>query len=255
MPTLHFRFYEELNDHLPAEKRKKGFFHYFVEFLTVGEALQSFGVPLEEVDLLLVDGRSVDFSWRIRDDIAVSVYPMFESMDIGSLTKLPSRPLRQVRLVLDCHLGKLARHLRLLGFDSLYNKDSDDEELITYMEKEKRIILTRNREILKQKRVTHAYCVHEENPADQTVEIINRLDLINAIQPFTRCLECNTPLEKIKKQDIQDMLPPLIQRDFDLFYHCRGCGRNYWQGSHFKDMQHFVDQIRENSRNDSPTKL
>lgn len=245
MPTLHFRFYEELNDYLPAEKRKRRFSHFFEEFLTVGEAVRALGIPLEEVDLLLVDGRSVDFSWRIRDGAAVSVYPVFESMDIGSLARLPSRPLRDTRFVLDVHLGKLARNLRLLGFDSLYPKNAGEEELILRMENEQRIILTRNRGLLKRKRVSHAYCVHEENPVLQTVEVAHRLDLINNLRPFTRCLECNSLLRKIDKQDISGQLPPQTQSDFDLFYQCPGCRRNYWRGSHFEGMRRFVDQVKE----------
>ena len=233
MPTGYFRFYEELNEYLPVEKRKDRFAHTFKHLSAVGSVLESMGIPLQEIDLLLVNDQSADFSRTIGDGDFVSIFPVFESMDIGSLASLPFRPLRKTRFILDIHLGKLARKLRLLGFDSLYGNDTTNDRLISIMEKEKRIILTRNRRLLEESGISHGYRVREKNPDTQTVEIIHRFDLLNAIRPFNLCLECNLPLTPIGKDVIRDVLPPGIRQGFDLFYHCPGCRRNYWQGTHF----------------------
>lgn len=245
MSTGHFRFYEELNEYLPVEKRKKRFAHSFNDLSTVGSVLESLGIPLQEIDLLLVNEKSADFSRTINDGDFVSVYPVFESMDISSLASLPSRPLRKTRFFLDVHLGKLARKLRLLGFDSQFENNTTSDQLICIMEKGERIVLTQNRRLLQGSGTSHGYWVREETTDSQTVEILHRFDLLNAIRPFTLCLGCNLPLTPIEKSIIRDDLPPRIRRDFELFHHCPGCGRNYWHGSHFEKMKRFINQVKQ----------
>jgi Mut7-C ubiquitin/Mut7-C RNAse domain len=119
MPTVQFRFYEELNDHLPIARRKCGFAHAFDGAPAIKDVIEALGVPHTEIDLILVDGKSVRFSHRLRGGERVAVYPMFERFDIRPLHRLRPRPLRRTRFVADVHLGKLARSLRLLGFDTL----------------------------------------------------------------------------------------------------------------------------------------
>src|SRR3989338_9144205 len=116
MSRAHFRFYEELNDFLPPERRKTTFTREFRNRASVKDMIEALGVPHTEVDLILVNGASVDFSYLVQDGDRISVYPMFESFDIRPLVHLRPRPLREPKFVLDTHLGKLAVYLRLLGF-------------------------------------------------------------------------------------------------------------------------------------------
>ena len=125
-----FRFYEELNDFLRPELRKRTFSQGFNGAPAVKDVIEAIGVPHAEVDLVLIDGESVNLSRRLHDGNRVAVYPMFERLDIAPLTRVRPRPLRRSRFVLDVHLGTLARYLRLLGFDTLYRNDYDDHEIV-----------------------------------------------------------------------------------------------------------------------------
>src|SRR5664279_3340088 len=129
MPVAHFRFYAELNDFLPPERRFTGFAYGFLDVATVKDRIESFGVPHTEVDLFLVNGQSVDFAYRVQAGDRISVYPVFEAFDIAGLTRLWPEPLRDPRFVLDVHLGRLAAYLRILGFETLYQKHWADVRL------------------------------------------------------------------------------------------------------------------------------
>lgn len=156
-------------------------------------------MPHIEVDLVLVDGESVDFTRRLTGGERVAVYPVFERLDITPVTRLRARPLRWTRFVLDVHLGKLARYLRLLGFDTLYRTDYDDATIIRLSLDEQRIILTRDRGVLKHTAVTHGYWVRSTVPRQQLSEIMRVFDLVGDTRPFTRCMLCNGELQRVAK--------------------------------------------------------
>src|SRR5690242_4538900 len=177
MHRAYFRFYAELNDFLPPARRSVSFPHAFRGGPAVKDAIESLGVPHTEIDLILADGESVDFAWILRDGARVSVYPVFESLDIAPLTRVRPSPLREVRFVLDVHLGRLARYLRMLGFDARWRNDAGDEELARTAAAEHRIILTRDAGLLKRRIVTHGYRVREADPRRQLAEVVRRLDL------------------------------------------------------------------------------
>ncbi len=221
-----FRFYAELNDFLPSEKRMTAFLCAFDGKQSVKHLIESLGVPHTEVDLVLVNGQSVEFSYIPEDGDSVSVYPVFEAFDIAPLSRVRPRPLRVTRFVADAHLGRLAAYLRMLGFDALYRKDFKDDELAALSSRERRILLTRDRDLLKRRTVTHGHYVHEISPRLQLAEIVERFDLARSIKPFTRCMKCNRILERAGR---------LSQ--------CRDCGNLYWEGSHYRRMEKFIAQI------------
>jgi uncharacterized protein with PIN domain len=242
MPQVFFRFYAELNDLLPAEKRRVTFAQTFNARVTVKHLIESLGVPHAEVDLILVDGRSVDFDYIVADDERISVYPVFESLDVGGLTRLRPRPLRESRFVLDTHLGHLASYLRLLGFDTLYRNDYDDPELAHVSQMERRILLTRDRGLLKRKIISHGYVVRAIDPAEQLVEVVDRFSLRSQFQPFRRCLRCNGVIQAVDKATVVDQLPANTRRFYDEFRRCASCGQVYWRGSHYRRMQAFLQR-------------
>ncbi len=196
------------------------------------DSIEALGVPHTEVDVIIVNGESVGFNYRLRDGDAVAVYPVFESFDVGSINRLRPKPLREVRFVLDVHLGKLASLLRLLGFDAYYRNNLDDPEIIDISLSGHRIILTRDIGILKQGRVTHGYWVRETDPELQAREIVRRFQLEHAARPFTRCPRCNGELRKAADDEIQRKVPKKSRELYSRFYCCGGCGQMYWQGSH-----------------------
>ena len=235
--TAEFRFYEELNDFLPRERRKVAFEQGFHGTPAVRDVIQAIGVPHTAVDLVLVDGCSVDFDHRLYGGERVAVYPQFERLDIGPLLRLRPQPLRQTRFILDVHLGKLARLLRLLGFDAAYERSWEDAEIIDRALSERRIILTRDRGILKQKRVTHGYWLRHTDPEEQLDEVVEALDLGGQAHPFSRCLECNGRIRSISKEAVEGLVDVRIHQRFDRFRRCESCGRVYWEGSHFRRLQ------------------
>jgi uncharacterized protein len=153
MKTAFFRFYEELNDFLPEDRRKRDFSLNFDGRPTVKHLIESIGVPHTEIDLILVNGVSVDFKHHVSDQDRVAVYPVFESFDISPLVRLRPYPLRKPVFILDVHLGKLARKLRLLGFDTLYRNDYEDSEIVAIAVAAHRIVLTRRYPTVKSRQV------------------------------------------------------------------------------------------------------
>ena len=244
MNTANFRFYEELNGFLPEEKRKQTFPFNFHNNPSIKDAIEAQGVPHTEVDLVLINGISVDFNHQLQDGDNVSVYPVFEALDIGNVTHLRPSTLRDVKFILDVHLGKLAHHLRMLGFDALYQNHFQDEKIMAIALNEKRIILTRDVGILKNAKVTHGYFLRATNPTEQTKEIIKRFDLRHKITPFIRCIECNDLLIDVDKEKISEKLPEKTKDYYDIFKQCQGCKKIYWQGSHFVKMKKFIASLK-----------
>jgi hypothetical protein len=243
MPSAEFRFYEELNDFFSPTRRKRAFDYPFDGRPTVKDAIESLGVPHTEVDLILVNGVSVGFGHPLSNGDRVAVYPVFESLDITPLVHLRPRPLREPKFIVDTNLGKLAKTIRMLGFDTVFARDASDHAIARRAEEEHRIVLTRDVGLLKMKRVTHGLWVRSTEPAEQIREVLWRLDLWRLIRPLTRCISCNGLIAPAAKQDVLDELPPLIRECYDEFFRCPDCRKVYWQGSHYDRMLVFIDRI------------
>lgn len=157
--------------------------------------------------MIVVNRESVNFAYQLRDGDRVSVYPVSEALAVSPLVRLDPPPLREPRFVLDVHLGRLARILRLLGFDCIWRNDLTDEDLAAISVSEQRILLTRDRGLLKRAEVAHGYLVRESDRRRQTIEVLRRFDLFRTTSPFGRCLECNGTLEPVAKEDMEHRLP------------------------------------------------
>lgn len=240
MPAATFRFYASLNDFLPLARRGRSFVHHFEARTSIKDMIESLGVPHTEVDLLLVNGESVDFDRIVQDGDRISVYPPFTTLDISSLTRVRPEPPPEPRFVLDVHLGKLAAYLRLLGFDALLPDDSDDANLARLAAEEDRILLTRDRGLLKRSSVRYGYCLRSTDSTRQLLEVMRRYRLVNLVQPFTRCLRCNGLLEPVDKASISDRLPPATNANYNEFRHCQSCGQIYWKGSHYARLEALI---------------
>jgi uncharacterized protein with PIN domain len=245
MKKAEFRFYEELNDFLSIERRKKSFSYYFSGNPTIKDAIEACGVPHPEIEVILVNGNSVGFDHHLCDSDRVAVYPVFESLDISSLVKLREKPLRDIKFVIDVNLGKLARSLRMLGFDSIYDNTLMDKEIAQLSSRDGRLILTRDQNLLKYKTITHGYWLRSINPSNQIKEIIQRFDLISVIAPFSRCMDCNGLLKSVKKNDVIKSIPPRTRKYYSEFYQCNSCERIYWPGSHYKKMLTKIDTLKD----------
>ena len=237
------RAYAELNDFLSAESRGLTVRRPFRPHQTVKDVLEAVGIPHTEVDLILVNGDAEDFTHRPASGDRIAVYPVFEALDIGSTARLRPVPLRDPRFVIDVNLGRLARLLRVLGFDVWWSSDVEDQTLVDVSLGQHRILLTRDRALLKRRAVTHGLFVHSAHPEEQTLEVIRRLDLSQRLAPFSRCVRCNGGLIGVSKAEVIDHLEPLTRRYYDDFSRCADCGRIYWPGSHRARLASFVEGL------------
>lgn len=233
-----FRFYAELNDFLPPKQRMRTIHYRFSGHPGIKDPIEVFGVPHPEVELIIVNGQSVGFDYQLQAGDRVAVYPVFKNLDISVLIKLrekssPNNP----RFILDVNLGKLAKLMRLLGFDSLYRNDYRDAELVNIAVSEQRIVLTRDRRLLYAKQISHGYWVRRVDVESQIDEVLQRFDLYGLINPFARCLVCNGVLVPVGKADILDRLEPKTRLYYEDFHQCADCRRIYWEGSHMENMR------------------
>ena len=238
-----FRFYAELNDRLPPSDRYRSLEKEFFVPASVKDIIESIGVPHTEVELVVVNGESSDFVRLVQNGDRVAAYPMLESIDITPELRIRPHALREPKFVLDVHLGKLGGYLRMLGFDAVYDNRAGDPELVRISAEQNRILLTRDRGVLKHSAVTHGYWLRETDSRRQTAEVLNRFDLARALRPFTRCMACNAPLRAASKAEVDGRVPPRIAEWCDEFRECVGCQRVYWQGSHYRRMRRWIEDL------------
>jgi len=238
------RVYAELNDFLHLELRGTTMRRAYRAHQTVKDVIEATGIPHTEVDLVLVNGEPVDFSHRPASGDRLAVYPVFESLDIAPIARLRPGTLRDPRFVVDVNLGRLARLLRLVGLDVRFDPALDDPALARISREEHRVLLTRDRGLLKRREVTHGLFVREDDPVDQVVAVVRRLQLAGRLVPFSRCLRCGGLLVEVGKDEVVDRLLPLTRRHYDEFHRCRSCAQLYWRGSHHARLDELVEQIR-----------
>ena len=240
-----FRFYEGLNDFIAPSRRRREFSFSCPGDTPIKHVIETFGVPHTEVELILVNGISVDFAQRLRQGDRVSVYPKVEAFDVRPLLRLRPDPLRVPRFIADAHLGGLARGLRMAGFDTVYENPISDAEIERIAEQDGRIVLTRDRELLKRRRIDHGCYLHALKPDEQLCEIFVRLDLAGSVRPLSLCLECNAPLRPVSKAQITDALPPRVRERHHRFSTCDVCRRVFWEGSHWQRMREKLARTAE----------
>jgi len=181
-PEIRLRLYEELNDLLPPDKRKRRFAYSLRGATSVAELLEGLAIPQTKVELVLVNGESAGFSHGLQDDDFVSIYPVFESLDVTELLRARAEPLRRLRFLAGAGLSRLAGYLRRLGFDTLDSRFWELEKVVRVSEQEQRILLTRNSSLLKSRAFSRIYLVRGATPEDQLLEVLCRFDLLGALR-------------------------------------------------------------------------
>jgi hypothetical protein len=243
MASATFRFYGELNDFLPSARRQEAFAHRFGGRPAVKDSIEALGVPHPEVDVIVVNGRAVEFDHRLDDGDSVSVYPAFAEIDVdpGERVGPPVQP--EPRFALDGHLGRLAAYLRMLGFDAWYRNDVADDVLALVSRDEDRILLTRDRALLRRGTIARGRWVRSDAPREQLREVVDRFALAARAAPFTRCIRCNGNLEPVSRAEVIDRLQPLTRRYYDVFARCADCGAVFWRGSHHARMVRLIADV------------
>jgi uncharacterized protein with PIN domain len=238
-----FRYFGTLPELLRRRYRQDPAFYPFKGHPGVKDAIETMGVPHTEVDVVLANDHSVGFDYQLQHDDLIDVYPLHTPVPIHPYRSLSAVTGMPVGFVIDLHLGKLARRLRLLGFDCLYRNDYEDSEILRIALDEERIILTRDLGILKHRQVSNGYLIRSGNVEVQVREVLDRYRLLGQIKPWRRCLNCNGLLRRVDKASVLHRLEPKTRLYYEDFHQCEACGRLYWQGSHFEKMVCWIDAL------------
>lgn len=240
---LIFRFYASLNDFLSADRQQSDFKLNFSGKVSIKDLIESVGVPHTEIAVILVNHQPVDFNYHPQDNDYISVYPEFSQLNISNLSTTLIEPISDIKFVVDTHMGKLARYLRMLGFDTRYRNDFSDAELASISASENRILLTRDRDLLKRSIVTYGYYVRQTGSKNQLQEIVLRYQLQALIKPFSRCSKCNGILQQVDKNQIEEQLQVRTKQYYQHFKQCQICQKIYWQGSHYQKMLKLITTL------------
>jgi uncharacterized protein with PIN domain len=240
--TVRLNFHGDLDFFLGPKTCSHTIERSLSEKTSVKDVIEACGVPHPEVDLILVDGKPVDFTYVVEGEQQVEAYPVGYKATFFPENRLQAARIE--RFIADCHLGKLVRNLRLLGIDVVYDRDAEDRQLVEISASQNRALLTRDRRLLMYAAVCHGYYLRSQNPVEQTLEVLCRFQLGSALAPFSRCLRCNAALRPIGKDEVLDRLQPMTRIYYEQFRNCSGCGQIYWSGSHFQKLEKRIDAIR-----------
>ena len=230
--NVYLRFFGALNDFLDRKQKNRWIDRRLNGHPSVGDTVESLGVPHPEIAKVLVNGKPALLSRQLHDQDRIRVWPVIRVQD------------GVMKFILDVHLGKLAKYLRLFGFDALYRNDYSDRRIVQLSRQGGRTVLTRDIGLLKRKMISRGYWLREEMPLKQLEEILNRFAVPGSVAPFSRCLRCNGPLRRVAKQAIERKLLPRTRRYYDEFYRCSKCAKIYWPGSHYQKMKAFIKSKR-----------
>lgn len=230
MHTASFRFHGTLNDFLPHRSKNQWINYAFNNIPAVKDSIEAIGVPHVEVKDIFINDKASHFYDPLQMHDMVEIYPF---------TQITSSPKK---FVLDVHLGKLAALLRLLGFDTAYQNNFTDRQIVEQANDE-RIVLTRDIGLLKHKTIQWGYWLRSQQPKEQAREVLHRFALLQAVHPFARCISCNGLIEPVKKEKIISQLNTNTATIFHAFYQCQHCGKIYWQGSHYEKMLATIAQL------------
>ena len=206
----------------------------------VKDLIESIGIPHVEVGNVKINNQSVLFEEGVKNGDEVMINPVNWRSRGGSAHSLQPESPEVDRFILDVHLGKLARTMRLFGLDTLFKPDFQDQEIIDRGGKDRRFILTRDKDLLKQSKIDFGHWMRNTNPQKQMDEILLFFDIYEQIKPFSRCLNCNGNLKPVEKAKIIDALPPRVQKYYDDFQQCESCKNIYWKGSHYERMVRYL---------------
>ena len=235
MNAVTLRFHGGLNDFLAPERRGTSFLHPLPSPCSVKDLIEALGPPHPEVDVVLVDGRAVDFSHRVQPGQRIDIHPPHAPLDV----------LPEPRFLLDVGLGRLAGSLRMLGFDTVWRNDFADDVLARRSRDEQRILLTRDLGVLKRSEVLHGYFPRETDPSRQLVEVARRYRLIACMRPFSRCMACNAPLVDATPEQVRGHVPERVLATHTRFQRCSECPRVFWAGSHHTRMLAVIEALRD----------
>lgn len=243
MKTANFTFHGALNYFLPRRQKNKTITQEFDWDGSIKDMIESIAPPHPEIELLVVNGQSVAWDYIVQDNDIVDVCPDYDAVNLADKIRLIPPYQGRAKFILDTHLGKLAAYLRMMGFDTLYRNDYEDDVLAEVSHHENRILLTRDMGVLKRGLVIYGYFVRNTDPRKRILEISQRYGLAEHIEPFARCMKCNGLMASVEKSDIIDEIPEGTASFYNEFRRCQSCQQIYWKGSHHEKMENLIDEV------------
>ncbi|MBI1942545.1 MAG: twitching motility protein PilT [Betaproteobacteria bacterium] len=243
MATARFRFHGELADFLPRERRNSAFAYACARAATLKNAIEALGVPHTEAAEITVNGARATLDRIVREGDTIEVHP-WNPANQGPTTFFSEKRGLSPNFLADAHLGGLARFLRMLGYDTLHENALGDAEIRRLAWQERRIVLTRDRELLKCREILRGAYVHALKPEAQLREVAARYGLAAQARPFTLCLSCNVALEPASEAQVRAYALPVVLERYRVFHRCPACERVFWEGSHFARMREALHQLQ-----------
>lgn len=229
-----------LRDFIDSGKPGKTSVHVAFEMNpSAKDIIESQGIPHTAVFGLMVNGNSKTLDYNVKNGDKIKPLP-FEMVSADELDEIQISPSR---FMTDIHLGKLSKKMRLLGLDTLMADKSDDQEIISLSNAEQRMILTRDIGLLRNGKTMYGYWIRNTEPEKQAEELFERFELSDHINPFSRCMECNSTLQEVPLSEVKKQVPPKVQEWKSDFYRCSGCGKVYWKGSHYQKLKERVEKL------------
>ncbi|MCP4760952.1 MAG: hypothetical protein GY870_04160 [archaeon] len=234
----HFDFF------LTNNKKSSQFVYCLNRKASIKDIIESLGVPHTEVGHLDFNNQEIDFSYIPVSQGVLTVHAIHLPFNVMIPSVLRPMPFNNIKFIADINVIKLGRLLILLGFDVNYSSHYSDNKIADIAEKECRIVLTRDTDLLKRKKIIFARRVKANLPYDQLIEVINFFGLQKLILFFSRCSACNIKLEIVEKNDVIHLLEPKTKKYFDNFFQCPQCKKIFWKGSHYENIQKQLSSLR-----------
>ncbi len=242
-PVLHLNFANSLRGMLCTCKDTGIITYPLTRRASIKDIIESLGVPHTEIGKISLAGNELGFDYIPENTTSIEIEPISDKTPVTSPTRLRPVSFDEHKFLIDDNVLKLGRNLRMIGFDSVNVINGEPGLIIEQAAKERRIVLSRNRDLLKMKAIYHGQLLRSENHIEQTAEVVRRYDLYSQIRPFSRCLSCNGTLRVVDKNAILHLLEPLTKKYYSTFKQCEDCKKVYWKGSHHEKMMRLISSI------------
>ena len=243
-PCVYLLFHKDLQTLLPGKRAAKVLKYALTRRASLKDIIESQGIPHTEVAQILLKKKELGFGFNPVGGEEIDILPFSDEISVFTSTMLRSQPFCSLKFMVDINARKLARNLRIIGIDTTMVPVARLVEIGSIATSQQRILITRNRELLKCNTVIHGHLLRSENHVIQLQEVVKRYKLKPHIKPYTRCTICNGDLRSTTKQAVYQRLEPLTRKYFNTFKLCKDCEKVYWQGSHHDQMQQLVTEVR-----------
>lgn len=211
---------------------------------SIKDIIEALHIPHTEISSIFLNDTEISFSHIPAAGEKLLLHSFSPGTDVTRPTLLRPDPLPTTSFIVDINVGKLARLLRMSGINTLYDPQLQEKDLARLAADDRRILLSRNRDLLRRKSILWGHLVRAEQPEKQLTEVMTLFELHDAIQPFSRCLQCNALLEPVEKSAILHRLEPLTKKYYRKFHICPDCEQIFWRGSHHKQMEELIKRVR-----------